>query len=97
MSLFDFLELFVIGTNYQGCNFLNVSAEITKDNLKVNAIITNQKNKVRNLILEVLESAGKQDLADEIYVLFDGAFVTSKVYNDVWPIKTSKNIVKKLL
>ncbi|MBC7847433.1 MAG: TetR/AcrR family transcriptional regulator [Flavobacterium sp.] len=97
LSLFDLLELFVIENNFQGCNFLNVSAEIPKENLKVNAIITNQKNKIRNLISEVLESAGRQDIADEIYVLFDGAFVTSKVYNDVWPIKISKNIVKKLL
>ena len=97
LGLFDRLNHFVTNTNFQGCSFLNVSAEIPKDSLKVNAIIINQKNKVRNLIAEILEGSGKEDLADEIYILFDGAFATTKIYNDVWPITISKNIVKKLL
>ena len=75
LSMFDFLEFVLLGTNYQGCHFLNVSAEIPKDNLKVNAIIINQKNKLRQLIAEVLEPEDKISIADEIYVLFDGCFV----------------------
>jgi AcrR family transcriptional regulator len=97
LALFDFLVDFSRQTDYQGCNFLNVAGEIPRDNSKVKALIQNQKTLTRNLFVEILKPIGKEGLADEMYLLFDGALITSKVYGDIWPILTSKKIAGKLL
>jgi AcrR family transcriptional regulator len=97
LSLFDFLIDFSRQTDYQGCNFLNIASEIPRENSKVRALIQNQKTQTKNLFAELLSPMAKESLADEMYLLFDGALITSKVYGDIWPILTSKKIAEKLL
>jgi AcrR family transcriptional regulator len=97
LALFDFLAKFCKQTGFQGCNFLNIASEIPRDNSGVKALIENQKNQTRNLFAEILKPIGKEALADEFYLLFDGALVASKVYEDIWPVKTAKKIAEKLV
>lgn len=97
LALFDFLLKFSKQQNFHGCNFLNIAAEIPKDNEKVKSLIRKQKNSLRNLFFEILKPAGKEDLADELYLLFDAALISSKVHGHPWPIKTARQIVEKLL
>lgn len=97
LGLFDFLLKFAKQTEFLGCNFLNVAAEIPKDNQKVRALIRKQKNFIRKMFTDLLKPLGKEYLADELYILFDAALVSSKVYGEVWPIKTTRNIVEKLI
>lgn len=97
LGLFDFLLKLTKQTGFQGCNFLNVAAEIPKDNQKVRALIKKQKNFIRKMFTDLLTPLGKEELADELYVLFDAALVSSKVYGEVWPVKTTRNIVEKLI
>ncbi len=97
IGLFDFLLKFTKQTKFLGCNFLNVAAEIPKDNRKVRALIRKQKNSIRKMFTELLVPLGKQYLADELYILFDAALVSSKVYGETWPVNTTIKIVKKLI
>ena len=97
LALFDFLLKFSKQQNYHGCNFLNIAAEIPKDNEKVKELIRKQKDSLRNLFFEILKPAGKEDLADELYLLFDAALIASKVHGNSWPIKTARQVVEKLL
>jgi AcrR family transcriptional regulator len=97
LGLFDFLLKLTKQTEFQGCNFLNVAAEIPKDNLKVRALIKKQKNFIRKMFTDLLTPMGKEDIADELYILFDAALVSSKVYGEVWPVKTTRSIVEKLI
>ncbi|MBS1511324.1 MAG: TetR/AcrR family transcriptional regulator [Bacteroidetes bacterium] len=97
LAIFDYLVQHTKQSAYMGCHFLNVAAEIPKDNPKVKALIKKQKNAIRELFSSILKPAGKQQLADELYILFDAALVTSKVYNDSWPVKTTRNIAEKLI
>jgi AcrR family transcriptional regulator len=97
LSLFDFLAKFCKQTGFQGCNFLNIASEIPRDNNGIKALIENQKNQMRNLFAEILQPIGKEALADEFYLLFDGALVASKVYGDIWPVRTAKKIAEKLV
>ena len=97
LSLFDFLLKYSKQTEFRGCSFLNIASEIPKENDKVKALIKKQKNHIRNLFAQALKPLGKEKMADEMYVLFDGALISSKVYGDVWPIKTTKKIVEKLI
>lgn len=97
LSLFDFLINFSKDTEFNGCHFLNISSEIPKNNESVKLLIKNQKDKIRLLFVDILKPIGKEDLADELYILFEGAVITSKVYEDIWTIKTTRKIVEKLL
>ena len=97
MSLFDFLPAYATQTEFYGCNFLNIASEIPKENKKVRAIVQKQKNGIRALFSEILQPLGKEELADELYLLFDAGLMTCKVYNDTWPAKTARKIVEKLL
>lgn len=96
LATFDFLVRFSESVKCGGCNFLNISAETAKENTRVNNLIKNQKDQVRMLFQETLAPIGKEELADQIYVLFDGALVTSRVHNDTWPILAAKRTVSQL-
>jgi AcrR family transcriptional regulator len=97
LAIFDLLIKRVKQPDFNGCDFLNIASEISKNNKTLRTIIKNQKDGIRDLFTEILKPIGKKDLSDELYVLFDGAFVTSKVYHDVWPVKMAKRVVDKLL
>ena len=97
LAVFDFLIGLVQGKEYYGCQFLNIISEIPLENERVVRQIQKQKNGVRNLFSEILKPAGKQGLADEIYLLFEGALIANKVHNAVWPVENAKKIAGKLL
>jgi len=71
LAVFDFLGQFTKQCSYNGCNFLNVAAEIPMGHNEVKAIIRKQKNEIRSMFAAILKPAGKEKLADELYLLFD--------------------------
>lgn len=97
LSVFDFLTQFSNQTCFNGCHFQNVLAEISTNNKEVKAIIKNQKNKIRQLFVDILKPINKEELADEFYILFEGAIISSKTHEDMWTIKITRKIVEKLL
>jgi len=97
LAMFDFLLKFSKQTEYGGCNFLNIAAELPADSKKIKAIIKNQKDGIRALFAEILKPVKKEQLADELYLLFDAALITSKVHESSWTIKTAKAIAEKIL
>jgi AcrR family transcriptional regulator len=97
LAIFDFLIDMVQGDEYYGCNFLNLISEIPSGAERIIKQIRKQKDGVRNLFESILEPAGKQNLADEIYVLFEGALIANKVHNQIWPVEKAKNIAALLL
>ncbi len=97
LAAFDFLIQFSESVKCEGCNFLKISAETIKSNEKISDLIKAQKNRVRDLFRTVLENEGKAELTNEIYVLFDGALVTSRVYNDIWPITVARQTASRIL
>jgi len=97
LAIFDFLLDFSIQTEFQGCNFQNIAAEIPQEDGRIRALIRNQKNQVRKLFADILKPIGKENLADELSVLFDGAMVASKIFKELWPIRSTRKMVEKLL
>ena len=87
LAIFDFLIRLVQGDEYYGCQFLNIISEIPLENERVVKQIQKQKNGVRHLFANILKPIGKQNLADEIYLLFEGALITNKVHQAVWPVQ----------
>jgi AcrR family transcriptional regulator len=97
LGVFDYLIKLVQQKDYYGCNFLNIISEIPKETDQVVKQIRKQKNGVRKLFTNLLEPIGKADLADQIYVLFEGALIGNKVHDEVWPVKSARKTVELLL
>jgi len=95
LAVFDYLEELVQQTDYYGCNFLNIISEMPVDASRVRKQIKKQKDGVRNLFANILKPVRKENLADQIYTLFEGALIANKVHDDIWPIATSREIVKR--
>jgi AcrR family transcriptional regulator len=97
LAVFDHLIGMVQEEEYNGCNFLNIISEIPKETERVVKQIKKQKNGVRKLFVNLLEPIRKEELADEIYTLFEGALIANKVHNEIWPIENAKKTVGRLL
>ena len=96
-ALFDFINKRSKETDFQGCNFLNIVAEVPQSNSRIRKVIQKQKNDIRGIIKEILKEEKKEKLADPIYLLFEGALIESKVQQDDWPITTAKNTALQFL
>jgi AcrR family transcriptional regulator len=97
IAIFDHLEDLVQQSDFYGCHFLNMVYELPKDAVRIRAHLKKQKDNVRGLFAEILAPLQNEELADEIYILFEGALIADKVHDSPWPIASAKNIVKKLL
>jgi AcrR family transcriptional regulator len=104
-AIFQFMAEYAGSNDYCGCNFLNIAGEIPKENRRVYELIQRQKNETRKLFTEVLtngitENDAKEkakNLADGIYLLFDGALMACKIYGDTWPAVEAKKSAILLL
>ncbi|QEM02540.1 TetR/AcrR family transcriptional regulator [Mucilaginibacter rubeus] len=97
LAVFDFLAEVSAQPEYYGCNFLNIVSELPVDSERVREIIRKQKDGVRAMFADILRPVHKEKLADELYMLFDGALITNKVHGNAWPIQTAKTLVEKIL
>lgn len=97
LGVFDFLIDMVQQKDYYGCNFLNIVSEMPRDAAIVRAQIKKQKDGVRRLFAEILQPIQKEDLADEIYILFEGALIGHKVHDASWPVTAAREVVNKLV
>jgi hypothetical protein len=49
------------------------------------------------LFISLLEPIGNEDLADEIYTLFEGALIANKVHDNIWPVVSARKTVERIL
>jgi AcrR family transcriptional regulator len=97
IAIFEYLEELVERQEFYGCHFLNMVYELPEDASRIKEQVKKQKDNVRALFREILTPVNKEDLADEIYTLFEGALIANKVHNDRWPIVSAKSTIKKIL
>ena len=97
LAVFDYLLKIVQESDYFGCSFLNIISEVPQGPERVVNQIRIQKNGVRKLFSSLLAPIGKEALADQIYILFDGALITNKVHGDTWPVLAARKTVERLL
>jgi len=96
LAIFDHLANLVTREEYYGCHFLNIVYEMPGNEIRIRAGIKKQKDAVRALFVEILTPVGRQELADEIYTLFEGALVGHKIHQAVWPIEAAKKSIARL-
>jgi len=97
IAIFDLLDQLVQRKTYNGCRFLNIISEISMENERVRDQVKAQKDSLRNLFAEILKPVRKESLADELYLLVEAVFISSKIYGQAWPVETAKRMVQKLM
>ena len=97
IAIFDYLGELVKQPGFYGCRFLNIVYEMPSHNERVREKIKKQKDAVRQLFYEILAPVNLEHMADELYVIFEGALIGNKIHNDPWPITSARNTLKRLL
>ena len=101
LAVFDFLEEFYNAENFRGCWCLNTMAEIPLEDERIKLEIRKQKQSLREmiqkLVTENIDTEEKEQLSDQLYLLYEGALMESYLYADHWPIKLVKQMAAKLI
>lgn len=105
LALFDFLEAWLKDTNFRGCEFLNIMPEFPERNSVVRHEIVKHKSDLRAYIHHLVGGAAADkrteaeisELADTIYVLYEGAVVEAELTGDFWPVRAARKASQRLL
>ncbi|MEI6950469.1 TetR/AcrR family transcriptional regulator [Paraflavisolibacter sp. H34] len=104
LGLFDFRMNRQVVSNYGGCPFIKASAEVAPEDQRAFELINQNKMKFRDLILELLQPAAfkkgaltKEELADTLYLLIEGATVTAGFQKTKAAMTNAKAIAEKLV
>ena len=101
LAAFSFLDDYMRTSNYRGCPFLNISAELSESDHSLRIAALEYKTELRTLIHEEVKAivSGKkgEGVADTIFLLFEGAMAESQLQVSVWPIEAAKKAAKRLL
>lgn len=107
LGLFDYLLEWMKDCNFRGCAFLNIASEIPDSSSKIREEVSNHKQALQGEIAEMLKTLQQtsarhkglksEEIAQAIYVLFEGAIVSSQIFGTFWPIEAARKAVKGLL
>lgn len=103
LMIFDYRIKLAQESQYSGCNFIKISAEVPKDNEKIFAIVTAHKEAVRRYFYDQVKELEGHDTetgkrrADMLYFLMEGAGVSSTIYHDKWAMEEAREIAKTLI
>ena len=97
LATFDLLENFSNQVQCQGCNFQNAASEVPLTNEKVRTLIKNHKEGMRRFFAQVMEPTGQEAMADEVYLLFEGALISTRVLQSSWPVQTARKMIERIV
>jgi len=100
MALFDAIAQWVVSDNFNGCMFINASAEYSDPDSAINAICRHHKIQVINYIEELLTESKQKNtsiLAKQIAILIDGAIVNAHTCRDTNAPQHAKTVALILL
>jgi AcrR family transcriptional regulator len=93
----------LLETNYGGCSYIRIVAEMPQRSEKISNQVILNKEKQRNFFtdqvkkIKRIRAGSVKDLANTIFLLFDGATMQCQVYRDLAPMKSALKAVKNLL
>lgn len=107
LGIFTFLQNWMQESHFRGCAFLNIASEVPFVDSEIRNEVVKHKNSLQKYILgalfDLVESQEykpnfePEELAKIIYVLAEGAIVSSQNYSDIWPIVAARKAVEVLL
>ena len=92
-------------SDFGGCPFIKVGAEIPCDDVSAFEMINKQKNADKSYFLKLIKELYPNDtgvidnkmLATTLFLMMEGAMVTSTIAKDLQPLKNAKKIAQALL
>ncbi len=104
LGLFDFLNTFFNGKDFNGCACLNTISEIPKEDTIIRAEIQSQKRELIRLIEKVIEESfpGKSETwinhkSKQVYILYEGALSECSLHRESWPITSAREMCEQIL
>lgn len=100
LALFDTLEEWFRGDDFNGCLFVNAAAEFCHRAATIQGGVAEHKRLVRGYVRDLAEAAGARDpddLADDLCLLIEGATVTAQVGRSPAPARQAKKIAAALI
>jgi AcrR family transcriptional regulator len=105
LGIFDYRMGRQLASNFGGCQFVKVSAEISREESKLFELVSHQKQRLQLYIkVLLLQLEPNQEhklstdmLADTLFLLMEGATVTASIYKDPQALKNAKEIAGKLI
>lgn len=104
LAIFDFLKMFFLSSDFNGCWCINTISEIPKENKKIRVEIQEQKEKFIELIAELvsnnmtkLSKDKTATLSKQIYLLYESAVSESHLHKADWPINETRNLCSQII
>ncbi len=105
LALFDFRAEKQLRSNFGGCQFTKIIAEMPKDDLNAFELVRHQKERIKNYIKDLLQQIDLKQpqvlstnmLIDALFLIMEGATSSASVYKHVEAIRTAKQIANELL
>lgn len=105
LAFFDFRIARQMKSNFGGCQFTKIGAELPGDDLAAFELIDHQKHRLKQYITVLLKEMNiskdhllnEKMLTETIFMLFEGATVTASISKKPDALKEAKKITKALL
>ncbi|HXB45561.1 MAG TPA: TetR/AcrR family transcriptional regulator [Puia sp.] len=103
IKCFECRSQYLLDTNFGGCSYIRIVAEMPQRTEKINEQVILNKEKQRMFFAHHVKKIKKTgassagDLANTIFLLFDGATMQCQVYRALSPMKNALKAVKTLL
>jgi AcrR family transcriptional regulator len=98
LAVFDFLYEWFSEPDYRGCPFVNAFAELRANSDAVTAAVTEQKRAFAEFLADLVAGAGgKRSLAEQVYLLANGAMVAAAIAGSPEPARQAKRATTQLL
>ena len=98
LALFDWLDEWFREPDFRGCGFINAFGEMGPSSPRVTAAVHAQKLWLRQHISELVRMANGPDwLADQLFILANGAMVTAAILGSPEPAQQARAAAEHLL
>lgn len=103
LALFDFRIFYQEKHLFPGCPFSKINAEVGFDQERINLRVQQGKNVFKEFILNLVKDAvhkemlNDQEFADMIFLIIEGALISTSIYKSTDDLKNGKLLVAKFL
>ncbi|GLU55475.1 TetR/AcrR family transcriptional regulator [Dyadobacter frigoris] len=104
LALFDFRMERQSKRSFGGCQFIKISAEVSRQDSQVFDAVSHQKNRLKVFIVNIIKDLPENNqtlthnlLGDALFLLLEGAAVSGSIYKNQESMKTAKEIADKLI
>lgn len=100
LALFRALQDRFASEGYYGCAFIRASIEYPTPSHPVHRAAREHKEMIRSYLRGLAAEVQGEDplpLAEQLYLLFEGAITASQLHGEVWPAEYARQAAKKLL